>query len=81
MTIQPRRGVVTVDLSLNYTTELGRRLDRLAIKRAHLAREMGINPEQVSRLISQLRDPRISTVIAVEQAIARLQKKAGRESR
>ena len=72
MTTKPRRTSIAVKLSLDYFYQLARRLRRNRIKRATLAREMGVNPEQVTRWLTRGRDPRISSVIAIEQALARI---------
>lgn len=66
--------MVLVELTPDYFKKLRKRLKQLGISHGALGREMGVNTEQVSRWLNRGKDPRISSVIAIETAIKKLSK-------
>lgn len=71
--------MVQVNLTLDYIEQLKKRLKKADISHKALAREMGIPPESVSRWMNHHVEPRIGSVILIEEAILRILKQRDRE--
>lgn len=73
---------VTLQLNKSYTEELAKRLKKLGVSQAALAREMGASATQVTRWFTKNEKrrvmPELETVRRIEQAMARLEKGKGK---
>lgn len=69
---------VSVTLGPGYVPDLLKRLRRAGISHRGLSREMGIDPAQFSRWANGHMRPDVNSIIRIESAIARIEKREAR---
>lgn len=58
-----------------YSEDLKKRLEEYGISHGELCRESGIDPGQMSRWFNTDREPRLESIVRLEQAVARIRRR------
>ena len=66
---------LNIQLGREYVPDLLKRLKRAGISHKGLSREMGIDPAQFSRWANKHISPDVNSIIKIESAIARIEKR------
>jgi predicted transcriptional regulator len=73
------RHVIQIEIGVDYTDDLRKRMKEAGISQGMLAREMDLSASQVSRWFSKPIDPAWKTIQKIERAMLAIQKRLDKE--